>query len=456
MIVLLAVGGAVLLRSRGVQGASSARGLTTPDPFIAAVPALLGLAAALVAMRLYPLVMRGVARVASWGRDLVPALAMRQAARGGTGGPMLLVLLATVALGAFSSATLVHLDRAADAVAWQETGADFRVSRGGDRLPGDLDPGALPGVEASAREITYTATYATRGIRLDLLAVDAPAYAGVAAGTPVAPEWPAELLGSAPTGALPVIVSSDLAEGKDPLAVGDPVEIVVEGRQLPLRVVEIRPTFPSVAIGDPFLVVALDHLAAMVPTLAEPTTSVFIRAADPAAAGLREALAVEDVGATLDGRAERAAELRSTPVIGAVTVGVAVAAIIALAYAGLAVAASLILSGAARAGEVAMLRTLGLSTRQSFALIVVEHGPTVVVAFIAGTVLGLGLFAVLRPGLGLGTVVGSPLDIPLAVDPGQLLLLLGAILVIVAVSIGLAGALQRSVAPVDALRGGIE
>jgi ABC-type lipoprotein release transport system permease subunit len=162
------------------------------------------------------------------------------------------------------------------------------------------------------------------------------------------------------------------------------------------------------------------------------------------------------VGATLDGRAERAAELRSTPVIGAVTVGVAVAAIIALAYAGLAVAASLILSGAARAGEVAMLRTLGLSTRQSFALIVVEHGPTVVVAFIAGTVLGLGLFAVLRPGLGLGTVVGSPLDIPLAVDPGQLLLLLGAILVIVAVSIGLAGALQRSVAPVDALRGGIE
>ena len=157
-----------------------------------------------------------------------------------------------------------------------------------------------------------------------------------------------------------------------------------------------------------------------------------------------------------EGRTERAAELRASPVVAAVTVGVAVSALVALAYAGLAVAASLALSGAARAGEVAMLRTLGLTGRQSFGLLAVEHGPTVLVAFVAGTVLGLGLFAVLRPGLGLGTVVGSPLDIPLSVDPTQLLLLLGAIIVVVAVSIGLAGAIQRSVAPVDALRRGIE
>jgi predicted lysophospholipase L1 biosynthesis ABC-type transport system permease subunit len=251
-------------------------------------------------------------------------------------------------------------------------------------------------------------------------------------------------------------VSSDLAEGPDPLIVGAELELTVEGRELALRVVQIRPTFPSLPAGSPFMVVSLDHLVATMPTLAAAPTSILLRAPEASVAALREALADETVGVRLDSRAERAAELRAAPVVGAVTVGVAIAAVVALVYAGLAVAASMTLSAAARAGEVALLRTLGLSTRGSFALVAVEHGPTVVVAVVAGTLLGLGLFAVLRPGLGLGTVVGSPLDIPLAVDPGQLLMLLVAIVAIVAVSIGLAGALQRSVVPVDALRRGIE
>lgn len=457
MIVGLAIVGAVLLRSRGVQGASSTGGLATPDPFIAAVPALLGLAAALIAMRLYPLAMRAVAALAGWRRDLVPALALRQAARGGTGGPILLVLLATVALGAFSSATLVHLDRAADAVAWQETGAAFRLSGSwaSGRLPTHLEDPDLPGVQASARATRLSAVYAPRAMRVTVLAVDVPAYQQVAAGTPVEPVWPVELRGPA-AAPMPVIVSSDLAVGPDALAVGDRPEVTIEGRQVVVRVVEVRPTFPSIPAGDPFLVLSREQLESALPGLVAASTDVFLRAPDTAQAAIAEALGSEAGGVALGGRAARAAELRASPVVEAVTVGVAVAAVLALAYAGLAVAASLALSGAARAGQVAILRTLGLTGRQSFGLVVVEHGPTVIVAFVAGTVLGLGLFAVLRPGLGLGTVVGSPLDIPLSVDPGQLLLLLLGIIAIVAVSIGLAGALQRSLAPVDALRRGTE
>ena len=458
LIVGLAMVGAVLLRSRGVQGGSSTGSLATPDPFIAAVPALLGLAAALVAMRLYPLAMRAVAAIAGWRRDLVPALALRQAARGGTGGPILLVLLATAALGAFSSATLVHLDRAADTVTWQETGAAFRVSNSvgavDPRLPAGLDGTALPGVELAAPAWRLTADYAARGARFGVLAVDTAAYQQVAAGTPMAPAWPAALLGAA-SEPLPAIVSSDLGQGQDALAVGDTFDVTADGRELTLQVVEIRPTFAAMPVDEPFVIVSLEQLRTTLSVRDVPTTYLFLRAPDEASAGIAAALS-DEPGVVLQGRTERAAHLRGSPVVAAVTVGVAVAAVVALAYAALAVAASLALSGAARAGEVAILRTLGLTRRESLGLVIVEHGPTVIVAFVAGTALGLGLFALLRPGLGLGTVVGSPLDIPLSVDPGQLALLLVAIVAIVGVSIGLAGALQRSVSPVDALRGAIE
>jgi len=458
LIVGLAVGGAVLLRSRGVQGASSIGSLASPDPFVAAVPALLGLAAALVAMRAYPFAMRAAAAVAGLRRDLVPALALRQAARGGAGGPTLLVLLTTVALGAFSSATLVHLDRAADAVAWQETGATFRLSaaRAGTGLPPSVDTDALPGVTVSAQAAQLQATYAARGIRIAVLAIDAPVYQQVTAGTPVAMPWPIEMLVPTAREPVPVVISSDLADGQDALTVGDVFDLTVEGRDLALRVAEIRPTFPSLAVGEPFAVISIDQYNAALSLSTTPVTTAFLRASEGAADALDRALAGVAGSVMVQGRAQRAAELRESPAIEAVTVGVAVAAVIALAYAGLAVAASLALSGAARAGEMAMLRTLGLTGRQSLGLVVVEHGPTVVVAFVMGTVLGLGLFAVLRPGLGLGTVVGSPLDIPLSVDPGQLLLLLVAIIGIVIISVGLAAALQRSITPADALRRGIE
>ena len=62
LVIGLAIGGAILLRDRGVRGASStSRRCRRADPFIAAVPALAGLAAGLVALRLFPIPLRGLA-----------------------------------------------------------------------------------------------------------------------------------------------------------------------------------------------------------------------------------------------------------------------------------------------------------------------------------------------------------------------------------------------------------
>ena len=128
------------------------------------------------------------------------------------------------------------------------------------------------------------------------------------------------------------------------------------------------------------------------------------------------------------------------------------AALAAALYAALAVSAVLALSGAARATEVAQLRTLGLSGRQSVWLIVAEHGPTVAVAFVVGVVLGVALFAFLRPGLGLGSIIGSDVAVPLQVDPAYLVVVFATVVGIVAIGIGIAAAIQRRAVPALAVR----
>jgi putative ABC transport system permease protein len=143
-------------------------------------------------------------------------------------------------------------------------------------------------------------------------------------------------------------------------------------------------------------------------------------------------------------------------VTAAIVAGIAIAAVVAGAYAAIAVAAALALAGAARAVEVAHLRMLGLSRREALGLAIVEHGPTVLLAFVAGIALGLGLFVLLEPGLGLDALVGSRVEVPLTADPRQLAIIFAGVLVIAAVGIGLAAWMQRRGAPVAALRRGFE
>jgi putative ABC transport system permease protein len=161
-------------------------------------------------------------------------------------------------------------------------------------------------------------------------------------------------------------------------------------------------------------------------------------------------------GGTLDSRAERTAALRGSPVAGAVRTGIAAAAVVSALYAALAVAAALALTGLARAVEVAHLRTLGLSRRQALGLIVMEHGPTVLAAFALGVGLGLALFTGLRPGLGLAALVGASVEVPLTVEPVQLLLVLAGIVGIVVFGMAAGAALQRASVPATAVRRGFE
>ena len=254
--------------------------------------------------------------------------------------------------------------------------------------------------------------------------------------------------------ALPAIVSRTGVV--DDIAPGDRFQLTVGGTRTTFEAAAVADDFASVPVGSPFVVVDRATLLERVPKGGFRTTTAFLNAPDDALAGIRTALASEAPLTTVEARTDRAIALETAPVVDAVTVGVIAAFVVAVAYAAVALVAALALTGAARSSESAHLRTLGLSRRGAIGLTVVEHGPTVLLALILGVAFGLATFSALRPGLGLGAIVGSALAVPLTLDPGQLGPVVVAVVGVVSLALGLGIVIQREPAGPAALRKGIE
>ncbi len=456
LVVLLAVGGAILLRERGVRGTSSAGELAQADPFVAAVPALIGIAAGLIAVRLFPLPMALLARLARRRRGLVPLLAMRRSMQATSSGPVLIVLLATATIAAFSSAVLVHLDRASAAAAWQSVGAAYRMDSNYGSLPTGFDPAALPDAEAGAVVYVSTMNIGTRALRVDFVALAADAYDRVVAGTPADPNLPVDLFAEGPP-LIPLVVSAAVADRPDGARPGDQFTIAIEGRTFQARVVAVRDNLPRFSRSELVIVASRDQIAARFPDAPMRPSIALVRAPEASGPAIRAAfLTAMPIGGTFTARADVTRDLRDSPASRAVVTGITAAAILASVYAAIAFAAAVALAGAARAVEVAHLRTLGLNDRQAAGLILLEHGPTVIAAFAAGLALGLGLLLALRDGLGLDALVGSRVDVPIGLEPSQLALVLGGIVAVVALGLALGTRMQRGAAPTAAVRRGFE
>lgn len=459
-VVILAVTGALLIRERaalstGGAAAAATGSSGTPDPFIAAVPALVGIAAGLVAVRAFRLPMRVLGSIAARRRGLVPVLALRRSSRGGTAAAMLLVLMTTTTIATFGAATLAHVDQAAAAIAWQEVGADLHVTAAtGTGIPAATRLSDAPGVEAVADVYRSTVPLGIHGASVELLAVDPTGLERVTAGTPAALDVAADLAGN-PGGPLPAIVSSGLTDGISGVGVGGAFDLGFGGQ---------HPTFTAVATLDTFPTIPLDTAAFVVvsrPLLeaslggALPTTDAFVRARGVTAAALRAAIAPDLPGVAVDGRVETEAAVRHSPIVDGAATGIVLATLIAATYAAIALVAALALASAARAAETAHLRTLGLSGRQSGGLVVLEFLPAAAIAFVAGAVLGVATFALAEPGLGLDALLGSTLSVPLSVEPVQLVALLAATALLTAVSVAIGATLERSAAMSTSIRRGL-
>ena len=428
LIAVVAALGVYLLRRRGLD--SGNRGF---DPYLAGVPVLLGLASGVVALRLYPLPIRGVVRLVRRSRGLALHLGLSRAARQpDIASAPLLVLVLALAITCFSAVMLNTLDAGQERTAWRAVGADLRIDAAEDgRLPARL-VSRLESMGSVVRAYVQDAGIGSGSDPTPIIAVDVDAYERLVAHTPAAVRLPRELRESPIPGLVSALVSTNWpATGtfQVPLASGTANALTIAD----------RPSFPGVPQDSPFAVVPLRALER---AEGEPIEPNRLYARGIAASAVRRAVRATAPGARIESRADVVRNLRSSPLVDNVFRGFRIGIVLAALYAAVAVALMALITARSRSRDLALVRTMGGSPRDTLVLAAVELAPLVLTALALGIGLGLALPFLIAPGLDLAFFTGSganPVAIPWLAPAASA----AAVLLLVAVSVVLVGARTR-------------
>ncbi|KOX23387.1 membrane protein [Streptomyces sp. NRRL F-6491] len=428
-LLVLAVGAVASLRLRGAGDSG--------DHLVSAAPVLVGLIAAVVLVRVYPLPLRWLARPARRLRGAVGPLALARAGRSSSTGTLpLLALVLALTTAAFGGSVLAGVADARDRAALLATGADARIDGSVEWTPlpaglaedvrgtagvRDLAPVQIEyGVDLPSHEGTTA-----RAMSAPLVGVDPASYTRLAKRTGFG-AFPAELLASTGKGGegavadtgrvLPAIASPSVAErlGREPM------EVVAAAGTFKVKVVGVRPATPALP-GEDFLLVNgadLTRRAATALLVTGPVDGAALRGAvrersDAFVVRLRSEERATYVDSPLQTGAERS-------YLGAIGAGAG--------YAVVAVLLSLAQGAPERNALLARLRTMGLTRRQGRRLLGLEALPQAVLAALGGALAGWATVPLLAPGidlfrLALATAPGlARLDgAPLRADPWSLL-----------------------------------
>jgi len=396
LIVFAACLGVYLLRRRGLEAASPGGGF---DPYLAGVPVLLGVACGIVALRLYPLPISAAARIARLGRGLALHLGLSRAARQSeTSSAPLLVLILALAVASFSSVMLSTIERGQDETAWRTVGGDVRIDvPEGASLPGRV-VSRLDSVGDVAQAYVQDAGVGEAGQQTLLVALDLPAYERVVAGTPADVSIPAGLRKQAPfPGAVPALVSSDWPGGGFS-------QVTLPRETVTIVGVAQRSSFPGIPRGIPFAVVPLGGLREITTEPLEPNR-LYLGDTSPASA--REAVREAGGRAEIASRAAVVQGLRASPLVENVLRGFRAAIVLAALYAAVAVGLMALIAARSRSRDLALVRTMGASQRDSLVLAAVELAPFVATALILGIGLGVAIPHLIAPGLDLAFFAGT-------------------------------------------------
>ncbi|MGW0082992.1 FtsX-like permease family protein [Streptomyces sp. NPDC003393] len=399
-LLIIAAAAVEALRRRGVTEASAASGdadaaSTTGDRLVALAPVLVGVIAALVLVRLYPLPLRWLARPAGRLRGAVGHLSLARAGRTRTSAVLpLLALLTALTTAAFGGSVLTGVTHARDHAALLAVGADARIE-GTGLLPAGLaekvrrTPGVRNLVEVSA---DYQAKAGDDQTQVSLAGVVPADYAALARGTGLG-AFPQERLRRTAGGRdapLPALASPSVARtyGTQPFSVR-----LNDGTSVTVRIVLVRDETPAIP-GANFLIV---DRAGLSREAAGPST-LLVTGGHLDADALRRA-AGKDATVRLRS-AERARYVDSPLQSGAERIYTAAVAAGA-GYAVLALLLALLRAAPERAALLARLRTMGLTRAQGRRLLVLESLPQALLAAVGGALTGWATIRLLSPGVDL-------------------------------------------------------
>ena len=364
------------------------------DPLLLIGPSLLLIASAMIFLRVWPYLLRLLAWLFQHLRGLVLPLGLSRLARDPLQpGRVVLLVSLTAGLVLFTRTFGDSLADSQEAMAAYLAGADVRLSLDQPTpLPVDQLAGQ-PGVQALSP--VFRGNMQTgEGETIPLLAVDPDSFAQVAC-------FPPGLSDVALADVLAVL-KSEPGGGRLPAAfvgendVGDQMDVYVAGGHLPLNVRAAVPAFPT--LSAPSVVVSLPTLEAQMGTdaLALYGANEAWLAVDPVQ---YESLVDNPVLQTRI-LADAHSQLRSLQ-SDALTRGTNNALRLnTLALALFSVTAFfLVLYFAAqgRVHEFSVLRSMGFSSIQSLALLVLEGMLVLLLGLLAGTIIGLGLSQVMIP-----------------------------------------------------------
>lgn len=453
-LVVFALVGAYLVRRRGVGPEQGV------DVYLAAVPVLLALAGATLALRLLPVPAGWAARLAARSRGIVVFLGLSRVARSAAvHGAPLAVLIVAITTGLFTAAVATGIDATRDRVAATEVGADAQLRGAGFSTDTAGRLAAIPGVEAVAPLAVHwdAEVHASRGRRDGVarpataaaLVVDPAGYQRVLQRAAVDISFPPASARARPgDGPVPVVVSSALARQLG--GVGATAKVTLLSRDYAVTVGGVVDEFPGLGRQTARFVVlpwqSLPAGAVIAPNrylvAGERLDSAALRSVGddgqraydreqrgrelPALANPSEVITWNGYRTELD-RTGANSLLRFTFLVG--VLGSVALALLAVGFA--------VLTGASARGQVlSRLRTMGLPPGGGRRLLLAELGPVISIATLLGAVLGAVLPGVLGRALDLtpftaGAPTRTQVGVPLIAGTLALIVVALAVAVVV-------------------------
>lgn len=465
-IVVLAGVGVLLLRQRGLG--------QQVDLYFSLLPVLVGVAAAVLALRLLPYPLRLLTAVAAKARGTVAFLGLASAGRAsGTRGGPVVVLVVAVSVSTLCASAANSLAAARDRVTEIQVPGDAIVL-GGQFPPSTAQEiAAVPGVTAVAPiAINRNPLLDERGAWIltgvTTLVVDAPALDRVLRASGSSHSVPDTLLAASDDGGpIPAVVSPDVAAALD-RATGEG-RFLLRGRILSLTVVEVAEGFPGLGKEARFVVIPWSALPSAVASAMTPTgfalagdgidMDAILNLSDTA----QRALISERLGRPYEGRLElRAltfdqarAGLEQGGIEPALDFTFAMGLGAGLLFALLAVAFAVATGARARGQALSRLRTMGLTTGQGRTLLAWELLPLILSGAVVGSAVGGALPLLLGPALGLSEFSDGG-RVAFEFDPTLPGLALGLVLLALVTSILVEASLNRRAGLGGVLRVGRE